>query len=144
MVNGAEEAFEFLARDYIQEGHILVNIGFRLLPRSSGHDSLLDIDLAYKKVISVIGEYGGKNTEMVIVTWSGGALNGLPPVYQDREFYNKHIGQFVCLGAPSELEDFELRLTSAMFDHRHDIDQLYQFYYFDGGPLKQPISYFVG
>jgi hypothetical protein len=121
-----------------------VTIGFRILPQASGHDALYDIDLAYRKIIEVIGNYGGQNTDLVLVTWSGGALNGLPPIYQDREFYNKHIGHIVCLGAPSELEDFEIKLTQAMFDHRHDTDQLYQSYYYDEGPLKQPIDYFIG
>jgi hypothetical protein len=121
-----------------------VTIGFRQLPKYNYYDTALDVNNCYKKVIQVIPSYGGRNNDMVVVTWSGGALNGMPMLYYEKEFYEKHITQVVGLGAPSELSEFEKKVSVALFDQEHDISQCYQFYYLSLGPLKQRVDYIVG
>lgn len=116
LINGSEEAFEYLGKDYVENGYILVTMGFRQLVKYGYYDATVDAHLGYQKVIEVIDDFGGNNKDLVVVTWSGGMLNGIPNLYQYKDFYEKHITQVVALGAPSELSEFEHKISAALFD----------------------------
>lgn len=143
-INGSEEAFEYLGKDYVENGYILVTLGFRQLVKYNFYDTTKDVHNGYRKIIEVVPGFGGRNNDMAIVTWSGGALNGLPTLYQYKELFEQHFNQVVALGAPSELSEFEHKVAVALFDQEHDIHQCYQPYYFSLGPLRQRVDYLVG
>ena len=83
-LNGSEEVFEYMGKNFVECGHILVVVGFRQLFSYGFYDSLYDVDTAMKKCIQIIPEYGGDNESMVVLTWSGGFNTTMPALIQDK------------------------------------------------------------
>jgi len=144
LVNGMEEVFEFLGKNFVEAGYLFVSVGFRQLMKYGYYDSLFDVDRAFKKCIEIIPQYGGDRSNMVVLTWSSGCLMALPAIYQDREFYDKHIKLIIALGAAFQLESFERRAVPSLFDHAFEARHIYESQYLEQGPPKQRIEYACG
>lgn len=143
-VNGAEEAFEYLASHYCQAGYILVTVGFRQLTKYNFHDSLWDVDRAFKKMIEMAPQFGGDNKDMCILTWSSSALMAYANLYQHLDFYSKHVSCMVNLGTALHSTEMNRKIELALFDQEHDITHIYPPFYYHMGPLPQKIKHVTG
>lgn len=143
-VNGSEEAFEFVGKTFVEAGYIFAPIGFRQLTKYNFFDSLADMDAGFKKCIEVVPEYGGSDTDVTIISWSGGYTAVGPNLYQHRDFYAKHVKMVVALGAPFKLDGFEKKIQSSLFDHYHEVHSCYMYNNIHQDPLPQRFEFVVG
>lgn len=77
-----------------------MTLGFRQLTKYTFYDAILDIYSSVKKVIEIIGSYGGDNEDLTMITWSGGALAAYSLFFQYREEIEKHVKLVIGLGPP--------------------------------------------
>lgn len=133
-----------MATDKTAAGFIFVTIGWRQAPKYLYHDSLWDADRALKKLIGVVGLFGGDQQNISLLTWSSSSSLAYPALYQSKQFYDNHVKCIVSLGGSYSYNEMQNLVMGALMESLQDVKHGYPYFYFDRGVLKQKLKWVCG